>query len=274
MLITSIIACKKKETAATEPVVTTPKTYNLNKTFVVYDSVPYNIETLSNYKFKVTVFKNNQPDKVIYSDNNKIYFENFTLGKYDIQVEDPLNNFSSFRDTINIDSINIGTPICVGRYPNFKFKRASTLEDSSSLGVYLFLNHITKRSAYSVYFNNVNTFIDITKKRLVDKDSHESSNAYSSNPPYNPTYFIQGGVGNTPGDTMVAFTIYKQAFMQEHNFNPGDSVYFFILPATNNYYNCSYIMDYTISQKEKSAYGKNYTGINKNGMFTVKYKFH
>ena len=60
-----------------------------------------------------------------------------------------------------------------------------------------------------------------------------------------------------------------------YNFNSGDSIYFFIIPATREYYYSAYIKNYKASKNMYKNYtDKFYTAINKNNIYIIPYKFN
>jgi hypothetical protein len=258
VLLLVFISCKKdkkpSDVADTNP--PPVKTYNFHRTFSVWDSVPTTPAVLNNYKFKITIFKNNQPDKIIYSTNNKVFFENFPMGKYDMMIEDSLNNFAPFRDTVSLDTCSICdfNIIWLIKYPDFNFKRYSWSDLNGVLRFVVSHNPLTNYRGYCVYFNNKNSLDDSPKKRLYYLGGNNfgaMSTAYPGN------------------DTLCGFTIIKQNFEQQYNFHSGDSLYLFVVPAVNLYFDCSYIRDYSVGRNQPDSYSKNYTAINKSKALTI-----
>ncbi len=283
-----IFSCKKdKKTtnnATDSQNIENPQTYSFYNTFFVWDSVRLNSATLNNYRFKITVFRNNQIFKIIRSTNNKIYFENFALGKYDIMIEDSLNNFSTFRDTVILDNKNLnlyyqyeqGTWCVVDiiKYPNLTFNQIIKSEDTSRVFFNFTFKPVRTTQGYCVYFNNINQVNTNPDHMFRDFRSNQIACGLSSP---DPSYYIQGlispSVGNNT-DTSGWFSVYKSTFKMNFNYHSGDSIYFFVFPAVYQYYMTSFVRDYSVSKQKYWCDSKLFTAINKNKHLTIGYKFN
>jgi hypothetical protein len=273
--------CTKKVEIAEDPAPVV-KTYSFYKTISVWDSVRLSSADVKNYKFMLTVFKDNLPFKTIISDGNRFYFENFTLGKYDILIQDPLNNFTSFRDSLNLDSLNgqlnYHFNVDVIKFPNFQFKRFAVFPESYSTYFWLYLNPVSRPQSFVVFYNRTKKFINSPYNRLNDVDSRERGAALSSDGNLDQTYRVQADVPKSlnSADTIqiTSFSIDEALFKQKFNFQTGDSIYFFVLPAVCQYYYSSYIRNYFIPKNDQHYYGKNYNAINTTYLMTIPYRFN
>ena len=279
MLLTIIILtfnyCKKHNN---ENAIETPKqekTFNLYKTLFVWDSLRMDTANLNNYKFKITIFNNNSIDKIIYSNRNKIKFTNFKLGKYDMLIEDSLGIFSKFRDTVvlgedimPINYLSSKTNVVeLIKHPSFNLTSHSVLTNTASIFFRIDYGGVTKPYSYIVYFNRKNNFNDTSIIRLKDRDF--------DGPPFDGSYWLQALIEGTGPNAYNGFHVYPQIFKQSFNYSSGDSIYFFVLPASRQYYYMSYIRNYNSTKSmKKNGNDLFFTATNINKIYTIPYKFN